>query len=314
MEIREGEHRWHRPVMLAEVKEALKLKPDGNYVDATFGRGGHAQAILEQLGANGRLLAIDKDPEAVAQARRRFANEPRFKIMQGSFSEIEVFIKRNNLLGKVDGLLLDLGVSSPQLDDPERGFSFRFDGPLDMRMNPEKGISASQWLAQATENEIATVLKEYGEERYARRIARVILRERAEIGITTTKQLAGLIARSVPTREKGKDPATRSFQALRIFINSELDDLRGCLTKVPDVLAPGGRLAVLSFHSLEDRIVKRFIRDQARGQILPARLPVREGPNSAKLRKVGKPRKPSDEEVAANPRARSAILRIAERC
>jgi 16S rRNA (cytosine1402-N4)-methyltransferase len=303
----------HRPVLLSEVLEALQVKPDGLYVDGTFGRGGHAAAMLERLGAEGRLLAFDKDPQAVAFATQRFADESRLLMRRGSFINLAPAVSELGWQGKVDGILFDLGVSSPQLDDAERGFSFLKPGPLDMRMNPEAGMSASQWLAAASERDIAEVLWKYGEERYSRRIARRILRVRASAPITTTEQLAELIAQAVPGRERHKHPATRSFQAIRIFINRELDDLETALPQALDALAPGGRLAVISFHSLEDRVVKRFIRDQHRGPQLPPDLPVAPAAYAPRLRPVGKPVYPGAEEVAQNPRARSAVLRVAER-
>ncbi len=292
---------------------ALDLKPDGMYVDATFGRGGHAAAILQRLGPQGRLLAIDKDPDAIAVARERFAGEPRFSIFHGSFAELGAAVDAAGVRGRVDGLLLDLGVSSPQLDDASRGFSFMRDGPLDMRMDISRGLSAAQWLAQAGEGEIARVLKELGEERFARRIARAIVSTRQATPLETTRQLAKLVTEAIPRWEPDKNPATRSFQAIRIFINRELDDLRDCMDQVVDVLAVGGRLAVISFHSLEDRIVKRFMRDEARGDDFPVGLPVTVDQLRPTLRVVGKAVRPSPEEVDVNPRARSAVLRVAEK-
>jgi len=292
---------------------ALNIRTDGRYVDGTFGRGGHSGAILARLGPEGRLLALDKDPAAVAEGERRFGDDPRFVIRQTSFAEIGEVTRTLGWLGKVDGILLDLGVSSPQLDDAERGFSFRHDGPLDMRMDPTRGPSAAEWLAEASEQEIARVLKEYGEERFARRIARVIVQARSEAPIETTGRLAAIVAAAVPSREPGKDPATRSFQAIRIFINRELADLQAFLDQVLTVLAPGGRLAVISFHSLEDRLVKRFIREQEKGDRFPPDLPVTAAQLQPRLRAVGKPIRPSETEVRENSRARSAILRVAER-
>ncbi len=303
----------HRPVLLEEALTALNIRADGQYVDGTFGRGGHSGAILDRLGPQGRLLALDKDPAAVAEGERRFGDDPRFTIRQTSFAGIGEVARTLGWLGRVDGILLDLGVSSPQLDDAARGFSFRHDGPLDMRMDPTSGPSAADWLAMAGEAEIARVLKEYGEERFARRIARAIVRARAEAPITTTGRLAAIVAAAVPTREPGKDPATRSFQAIRIFINRELEDLQAFLDQVLAVLAPGGRLAVISFHSLEDRLVKRFIREQEKGDRFPPDMPVTVAQLQPKLRAVGKPIRPTETEVRENPRARSAILRVAER-
>ncbi len=303
----------HRPVLLEEALVALDLKPDGMYVDATFGRGGHAAAILQRLGPQGRLLAIDKDPDAIAAARDRFADEPRFSIFHGSFAELGAAVDAAGVRGQVDGLLLDLGVSSPQLDDASRGFSFMRDGPLDMRMDVSRGLSAAQWLAQAGEGEISRVLKELGEERFAKRIARAIVTTRQENPIETTRQLAKLVTEAIPRWEPDKNPATRSFQAIRIFINRELDDIRDCMDQVVEVLAVGGRLAVISFHSLEDRIVKRFMRDEARGDDFPVGLPVTVDQLQPTLRVVGRAVKPTPGEVDENPRARSAVLRIAEK-
>lgn len=303
----------HQPVMLNEAVEALNIRGDGTYIDGTFGRGGHATAILSRLGEAGRLIVLDKDPEAIAEAQRRFGCDPRFIAVQTSFAEVYTVASQSELLGKVDGILLDLGVSSPQLDDPSRGFSFKSDGPLDMRMNPDAGVPVSSWLASAQEKEIHQVLREYGEERYSRRIANAIVQTRETSPLLTTKALAELIARVVPSREKNKDPATRTFQALRIFINQELQDLQKFLVDTLRVLAPAGRLVVISFHSLEDRLVKRFIRDQVRGELLPAKLPVMASMEKKLMKKIGKAHKPSDREVNENPRARSAILRVAEK-
>ncbi len=303
----------HLPVLFDEAIEALRLSPEGVYIDGTFGRGGHSGSILKRLGEKGRLLAFDKDPQAVSHGEERFREDGRFTIVQGSFAMLEQVARQNGVAGRVDGILLDLGVSSPQLDAPERGFSFLRDGPLDMRMDNSSGMSAADWLAVAEESEIAQVLKEYGEERFAKRIARKIVEVRQEQAITTTGQLAALVDQAVPKKEKGKHPATRSFQAIRIYINRELDDLRETLEQSLRVLAPGGRLAVISFHSLEDRIVKRFIRDHARGEQFPAGVPVTEEQLRRKLKPIGKAMRPSENEVAGNPRARSAVLRVAER-
>jgi 16S rRNA (cytosine1402-N4)-methyltransferase len=303
----------HQPVLLDEVLVALAIRKDGVYVDGTFGRGGHAAAILEQLGPGGRLLAMDKDPEAVQSARMQFGDDPRFEIEQGAFTMLSQLLAQRQLQGRVDGLLLDLGVSSPQLDDPARGFSFSSDGPLDMRMDPDSGISAAQWLQQASEKEIREVLRTLGEERFAGRIARAIVTARSEAPLQTTRQLAELIAAAVPSREKNKHPATRSFLAIRIFINRELDDVRAVLEQVPDALAPGGRLAVISFHSLEDRIVKRFIRDEYRGEQAPPEFPLAGMDYRPRMRPVGKAIRPGQAETDSNPRARSAVLRVAER-
>ncbi len=303
----------HRPVLLEEALDGLAVQPDGIYIDGTFGRGGHAAALLERLGPVGRLYAVDKDPDAVRVAQERFGRDARFHIQRGTFAMLGQLAREGGIAGCVNGILLDLGVSSPQLDDPTRGFSFLRDGPLDMRMDPDSGVSAAQWLAQADATEIVRVLQEYGEERFARRIARAVVQARAERPITTTQQFAELIAQAVPTRERHKNPATRSFQALRIHINRELQDLEAALGQTLDVLAIGGRLCVISFHSLEDRIVKRFMRRESRGEMLPPDLPVMGGPAPGRLRLVGKAIQPGAQELIANPRARSAVLRVAER-
>lgn len=303
----------HVPVLLEETLQALKVRKDGFYVDATCGRGGHTQALMEKLGPQGRVLAIDRDPQAVTAVRTRCAGDTRIEVQQAAFSRLGHLLGERNLNGRVHGILLDLGVSSPQLDEPARGFSFRHDGPLDMRMDPASGVSAAQWINAAPEEEISRVLHEYGEERYARRIARVIVRERAQSPLATTRQLAEIIARAVPTRERSKDPATRSFQAIRIFINRELEEIEQTLPQAVQALAPGGRLAVISFHSLEDRIVKRFLRVEAKGEELPLELPVRASEIHTRLKLVGKAVRASAAEVQRNPRARSAVLRVAER-
>ncbi|MBD3669375.1 MAG: 16S rRNA (cytosine(1402)-N(4))-methyltransferase RsmH [Gammaproteobacteria bacterium] len=304
----------HTTVLLNEAVAALQVRPDGRYVDATFGRGGHSGRILEQLGPEGHLLAIDKDPQALATAQALFGEDGRFAIHRGSFTELAQQVEARGWTGQVDGILLDLGVSSPQLDDASRGFSFRHAGPLDMRMDPERGLSAQEWLAEADEREIARVLKVYGEERFAKRIARAIVRERGEAAIDTTDRLAAIIAAAVPTRERGKDPATRSFQAIRIQVNGELEELERCLAQSVSLLAPGGRLVVISFHSLEDRLVKRFMRDQARGQDLPPDLPIRQDQiRLGEMTVEGKPVYPSEHEIKNNPRARSAVMRVAQK-
>ncbi len=303
----------HHTVLLNEAVKALVIDEDGCYVDGTFGRGGHTSAILDQLGQSGRLLLVDKDPEAIEYANSQFGQDPRVMIEHASFADIESLVTQRGLSGQISGVLLDLGVSSPQLDDPERGFSFNHDGPLDMRMDLSKGQSAAQWLASAGQDEIAVVLKDYGEERFARRMARAIVESRAEQPITTTRQLAEIVAKANPSWEKGKHPATRAFQAIRIYVNSELDDLILALQRALDVLAIGGRLVVISFHSLEDRIVKRFFRDQERGPQYPRHLPITADQIESRLRRIGKAVMPSKEEVAANVRARSAVMRIAEK-
>jgi 16S rRNA (cytosine1402-N4)-methyltransferase len=306
-------HPTHLSVLLRPSVEGLNIDPAGIYLDGTFGRGGHSRLILEALGDEGRLIAVDRDPQAVACGERMSAEDPRFTIVHGSFAMLGEVAQQIGVMGQVKGILLDLGVSSPQLDQAERGFSFAKDGPLDMRMDTTQGESAAQWLARAEANEIAEVLKAYGEERHARRIARAIVEARAEAPVSTTGRLAQLISRANPSREKGKHPATRSFQAIRIHINGELEALRGCLAQVLEILAPGGRLAVISFHSLEDRIVKRFMRDQAKGDSFPPGVPVRQDQLRPRLRLVGKAIHPDAAEVEANPRARSAVLRVAER-
>jgi len=303
----------HKPVLLEETLTALNIKPAGCYVDGTFGRGGHSQEIIKQLGENGKLLAFDKDPQAIMQANAIAANDDRLHVKQGSFTQLKQIINELGWQGKVDGIFLDLGVSSPQLDDAERGFSFRFDGPLDMRMDPEHGISASQWLASAEERDIMMVLFDYGEEKFARRIASAIVAARQEQPINTTKQLASIVAAANPSRERNKDPSTRTFQAIRIFINQELEDLKTCLAQAVEILAPGGRLVVISFHSLEDRIVKRFIREQCKGDDFPLDLPVMHTQLNQNMKMVGKAIKAGRAELDENPRARSAVMRVAER-
>jgi 16S rRNA (cytosine1402-N4)-methyltransferase len=303
----------HQPVLLAEALAALAIEADGFYVDATFGRGGHTAAILAQLGAEGRLLGIDKDPQAAQIAREQFAHEPRFSFRQGSFALLEQFVAETGMSGKVSGVLMDLGVSSPQLDDPARGFSFLRSGPLDMRMNPAEGVSAADWLRQTPESEIARVLREYGEERFARRIAAAIVRHLKEQPITTTQQLAEIVRAAIPKWEKHKDPATRSFQAIRIAVNQELEDLSAALMPAVRVLKKGGRLVVISFHSLEDRMVKRFMRDHAKAAPVPKGLPVMPQNVLPMLKLIGKAVRAGEAECEANPRARSAVMRIAER-
>ena len=290
----------------------LALKPNGIYIDGTFGRGGHSRAILSKL-KQGRLIAMDKDPAAIEAAQRLMEQDSRFCIQSGSFAGLKQVVEQMDCLGKVDGILLDLGVSSPQLDEAERGFSFQQDGPLDMRMDPGNGLSAAAWLAVAGEQEIAGVLKEYGEERFAKRIARAIVKARLEAPIDTTRKLAAIVAAANPKWEPGKDPATRSFQAIRIFINHELEDLKTCLNDVLDILAPGGRLVVISFHSLEDRIIKRFIREQVRGDEYPPDLPIAHVQLHVHMKAIGKAVKAGKAELMANPRARSAVLRTAEK-
>jgi 16S rRNA (cytosine1402-N4)-methyltransferase len=305
----------HLPVMFAEALQQLAIKQDGIYLDCTFGRGGHSQGILEQLGPSGRLLAFDRDVDAVnSDYAKAMLKDKRFQLMHNCFSELENIVISEGLAGHVDGILMDLGVSSPQLDNPERGFSFLRDGPLDMRMNGNAGVSAAQWLATVDEQDLVKVLFEYGEERFARRIARAVIERRAQSPVTTTGQLAALIEEAVPVREKHKHPATRTFQAIRIEINRELEELKDVLQQSARVLKPGGRLVVISFHSLEDRIVKRFIRDESGAKYDPGKLPVKEVDiDKGLFKKVGKALKAGKQETAQNPRARSAIMRVAER-
>lgn len=298
----------HTPVLLAEAVALFLTDPDGLYVDGTFGRGGHSAAILAQLSTSGRLLGFDKDPAAVAVGAELAARDPRFAIRHQSFAELAAHLPPAPPL---KGVLLDLGVSSPQLDDPERGFSFTRDGPLDMRMDTSRGPSAQEWLAEVDEAELVRVLFEYGEERFARRMARAVIEARAKAPLTTTGQLAEVIAAANPKWEVGKHPATRAFQAIRIAINSELADLAAALTAAAAALAPGGRLVVISFHSLEDRLVKRFMRDLERGPRLPKEIPLPAEASSYKV--LGRAIKPSPAEVNNNPRARSAVLRAVER-
>lgn len=303
----------HQPVLFAEALAALVVQPAGCYVDGTFGRGGHSAAILERLGPAGRLLALDKDPEAISQGADLFVGESRLILRHSAFSRLQELTEALGWRGKVDGILLDLGVSSPQLDQPGRGFSFLADGPLDMRMDNSRGTPASTWLASAEAAEIADVLRRFGEERFARRIAAGVVAAREVAPVTTTGRLAEIIAAAVPVREKHKHPATRSFQAIRIFINEELQELQQCLAQTLSVLAPGGRLVVISFHSLEDRIVKRFMRDQARGDDFPPGVPVTRSQLHPLLKRVGKTIRPSPLEVSRNQRSRSAVMRVAER-
>jgi 16S rRNA (cytosine1402-N4)-methyltransferase len=297
----------HLPVLAPEALAALAIRVDGLYVDGTFGRGGHSRAILARLGPHGRLIALDRDPEAEAAARE--LRDPRFSFFRCRFSELQQALGER----KAQGMLFDLGVSSPQLDDPARGFSFRADGPLDMRMDPSSGQSAAQWLATAEEQEIREVIRDYGEERFAKQIAAAIAAARRSEPIVGTRQLADLVAKAVRTREPGQDPATRTFQALRIHVNRELEEVSLMLPRAVAHLAEGGRLAVISFHSLEDRIVKRFIQSLARPEV-PRGLPLRasEMPQPA-LKLVGRPVRPTQDEIRSNPRARSATLRVAER-
>ena len=304
-------HGAHAAVLAQEAMEALNIRSGGVYVDCTFGRGGHSRLILERLGSTGRLLALDRDPEAVQAARA--INDPRFTMLHGAFSGVGEKLRGAGVTA-VDGLLLDLGVSSPQIDDVRRGFSFRGDAPLDMRMDPGQGVSAAQWLATAEEADIREVIRDYGEERFAKQIAAAIVAARARGPVDTTRKLATLVAEAVPAREPRQDPATRTFQAVRIHVNQELEELSVVLPQCVALLHPGGRLVVISFHSLEDRIVKRFMRAESRADSLPARLPVRARDlPQPRMRLVGRARRPAAQEVAVNPRARSAVMRVAER-
>ncbi len=303
----------HKPVLLEEALQALAIRPGGCYVDCTFGRGGHSSAILQRLGGRGRLLAFDKDPEAARFAHAEFAPGGIFSFHPHSFTRVGEIVEQQGLQGGVDGVLFDLGVSSPQLDDASRGFSFLRDGRLDMRMNPDTGTSAADWLNHADRAEISSVLRDFGEERYAGRIARAITEQRAEQAITSTRKLAELIRAAVPTAEPGKHPATRSFLAIRIHVNNELEELQTALSQVTDVLRPGGRLVVISFHSGEDRIVKRFIRQQSRPDHYPRYLPVTADRIKPMMRSLGRPIKSGSEANRDNPRGRSAVLRAAEK-
>lgn len=303
----------HTTVLLHEAVDALVVDPGGFYVDGTFGRGGHTAELLSKLSAEASVVAIDKDPQAIAEGERRFSEDSRLQLVHGSFADLSEIAAQMGKSGELSGVLLDLGVSSPQLDQAERGFSFMRDGPLDMRMDTSKGLSAAEWIASADEQEIARVIKEYGEERFARRMASAVIAERAKTPITRTVQLAGILAAAHPAWERGKHPATKAFQAIRIFINRELDDLEALLEQIIDTLKVGGRLVVISFHSLEDRRVKRFIRDQDQGIKLPKNLPIRDIDRGVRLIKVGKAVKPAGTEVDGNVRSRSAVMRIAER-
>jgi len=303
----------HVPVLLGPVLEGLNIKANGCYVDGTFGRGGHSKAILDQLTANGRLIAIDRDPQAIASAPQALLSDPRFELIRGESAQLEKFIDERGLRGSVDGVLLDLGVSSPQLDEAGRGFSFLRDGPLDMRMDPDAGISAADWLARVDEKELKRVLKTYGEERNAARIARAIVSARDEAPIDTTVQLADIVAAAAPAHGQKRHPATKSFQAIRVFINGELDQLKSALEQSVNVLRRGGRLCVISFHSLEDRLVKRFIRESSRETEQYRGMPSVPAEFRPKLKAVGKLVEATAAEVAANRRARSARLRVAER-
>ncbi len=305
----------HLSVLYKESLHALNIKPDGIYIDCTFGRGGHSRGILDQLGDNGRLISIDRDLTAInSEVANEMRKDSRFELYHGCFSELERVVERFDCLGKVDGVLMDFGVSSPQLDDSSRGFSFLREGPLDMRMDDSKGQSAAEWLAKVDEPSLVKVLFEYGEERFARRIAKAVMSRRQESALQTTLELARLIEDVIPKREKHKHPATRTFQAIRIEINNELDEIKQGLQQTLSTLGSGGRLVVISFHSLEDRIVKRFIRNESGRKFNPGKIPIKEADiEQGILKKMGKAIKAGREELQSNSRARSAVMRVAER-
>lgn len=301
----------HITVLLDEAVGGLNVKPNGIYIDGTFGRGGHSRLILERLGQDGRLIAIDRDLQALESAKT--FNDSRFEFVHQNFADIVPLLTDKNLVGKIDGILLDLGISSPQIDQAERGFSFLKDGPLDMRMDTSQGISAAEWLAEADLETIRKVLKDYGEEKFAKRIATAIVEKRQEVSINSTLQLAKIIDEACPVKDKFKHPATRSFQAIRIFINNELGELKSTLEVIPKILSKNGRLAIISFHSLEDRMVKRFIKRKVKGDNLPKDLPIMDSEIKREFKMIGKAIKASQQEVSVNPRSRSAVLRIAEK-
>lgn len=303
----------HQPVLLDEVLEALNIQEMGCYVDATFGRGGHSRAILDRLSEKGRVIALDQDPQAIAYGKQAFASDPRIEFEHCNFSQVKPVITAHQKANGINGILMDLGVSSPQLDDADRGFSFLRDGPLDMRMNSSEGENAMQWLSRVELYDLTTVIKRFGEERFARRIATAIIDYRQEKEISTTTELADIISNAIPVKEKHKHPATRSFQAIRMFINNELQTIEQGLQGSASVLAVGGRLAVISFHSLEDRLVKRFMRNLVKGPELPAGLPIMASDEQSPYRLVGKPVVSGESELQKNPRARSARLRVLER-
>lgn len=313
MPTRVAEQLTHQPVLLHEALAALALRAEGCYVDATFGRGGHTRAILNELSDKGRVIALDRDPTAIAAGRNEFTQERRLHLVHRPFAELQLAVSEAGCSHGIDGVLFDLGVSSPQLDEAARGFSFMHDGPLDMRMDNSSGITAAAWLAKVSERDLQRVIAEYGEEKFARRIATAIVAQRQTQPITTTAQLAQLISAAVPTREPGKHPATRTFQALRIAVNSELEQLDRALEQVIDVLKPGGRLCVISFHSLEDQRVKRFMQTHSVDDPMFAGLPDIPAERRAKLKRIGRAIHPSEAEIKRNPRARSAILRVAEK-
>ena len=303
----------HITVLLNEAVDALAVREDGIYVDGTFGRGGHSRLILSRLGSQGRLIVFDKDPQAIEAAQKLAEQDGRVTVVHAGFSSFQTTLDKLGI-EEIDGALFDLGISSPQIDDGARGFSFRFDAPLDMRMDPTRGMSAAEWIATASEQDLHEVIKNYGEERFSRQIARAIVAQRAESPIDTTRKLAQLVAQNVRTRERGQDPATRTFQAVRIFINRELEEVEAVLPQVMGRLKQGGRLAVIAFHSLEDRIVKQFVKKYSQHPPLPRWAAVKEADLPLPpLKAVGKAIKPGVEETAFNPRARSAVLRVAER-
>ena len=303
----------HITVLLNEAVDALAVREDGIYVDGTFGRGGHSRLILSRLGSQGRLIVFDKDPQAIEAAQKLAEQDGRVTVVHAGFSSFQTTLDKLGI-EEIDGALFDLGISSPQIDDGARGFSFRFDAPLDMRMDPTRGMSAAEWIATASEQDLHEVIKNYGEERFSRQIARAIVAQRTESPIDTTRKLAQLVAQNVRTRERGQDPATRTFQAVRIFINRELEEVEAVLPQVIGRLKQGGRLAVIAFHSLEDRIVKQFVKKYSQHPPLPRWAAVKEADLPLPpLKAVGKAIKPGVEETASNPRARSAVLRVAER-
>lgn len=305
----------HLPVLFNEVLLELAIKPDGIYIDCTFGRGGHSRGILEKLGAKGQLLALDRDLDAIqSEVAQELIKDPRFQLEHCCFSQLQQVVEKRDWQGKVDGILMDFGVSSPQLDNAQRGFSFMHDGPLDMRMDCSSGLSAAEWLARVSEEDLIRVLFDYGEERFARHIARAVVTQRLEKPLVTTQQFVDLLIEAIPFKEKHKHPATRSFQAVRIAVNRELEEITTVLDQAVNVLTSGGIMAVISFHSLEDRIVKRFIRDESRGKYTPSKLPQQPEELAAiRLIKRGKAIKASQQELVENPRARSAVMRIAQR-
>lgn len=304
----------HESVLLDQAVNCLNIREDGIYIDCTFSCGGHSRLILSKLGEKGRLIAIDRDPQAFKEAQS--ITDPRFSMIYGPFSRLGSYAKESNLIGRIDGILFDLGISSAQLDNPQRGFSFMRDGPLDMRMDPSQGLSAAQWLLKASTDEIAWVLKTFGEERFAKRLAHAIFKRNKKNPMNRTKELADLIVDILPIKEKYKHPATRSFQAIRIYINSELEEITRALDASISILSPKGRISVISFHSLEDRIVKNFIRQHSRGLLIPTSIPLTEKQlrliRNTNLKSIGRII-PSEKEVAENTRARSAVLRFAER-